>query len=112
MPIEHAIVLEPVAHKARCSRISRHSRRSSIISAGYATAGVLVILNDALVGASRFLAGRDAAPNTRIIEGQSVKTIESGGPYGYDVGEKSSSRKRHIVTDTDGNPPGAGVAWR
>ena len=32
-----------------------------------------------------------------------MKTTESGGPRGYDAGKKIKGRKRHIVTDTQGN---------
>ncbi|HGG8829069.1 TPA: IS5-like element ISEc61 family transposase, partial [Enterobacter kobei] len=32
-----------------------------------------------------------------------VKTTESGGPRGYDAGKKIKGRKRHILTDTEGN---------
>jgi len=31
------------------------------------------------------------------------ETTESGGPRGYDAGKKVKDRKRHILTDTDGN---------
>jgi len=38
-----------------------------------------------------------------IIDSQSVKTTEGGGPRRRDAGKKTKGRKRHIVTDTDGN---------
>src|SRR5215469_6196564 len=49
-----------------------------------------------------FAAGRDASPSAAIIDSQSVKTTEAGGPRGYDAGKKVNGRKRHALVDTDG----------
>jgi putative transposase len=46
--------------------------------------------------------GREATPSAAIIDSQSVRTTERGGPHGYDGAKKLSGRKRHILVDTLG----------
>jgi putative transposase len=46
--------------------------------------------------------GRQATPSGAILDSQSVKTTERGGPHGYDGGKKLSGRKRHLLVDTLG----------
>ena len=52
--------------------------------------------------ADRERVGRDASPSAAIIDSQSVKTTEAGGPRGYDAGKKINGRKRHALVDTEG----------
>jgi putative transposase len=50
----------------------------------------------------RLEAGREATPSAAIIDSQSVKTTDRGGPHGYDGAKKLSGRKRHVIVDTTG----------
>ena len=57
-----------------------------------------------LVMAAREDEGRQAAPTAVVVDSQSVKTTEAGGPRGFDAGKKIKGRKRHIAVDTLGLP--------
>lgn len=47
-------------------------------------------------------AGREANPTAAVVDTQSVKTTESGGPRGWDAAKRLKGRKRHVAVDTDG----------
>ena len=64
--------------------------------------GTLLGLYYALLVLARASAGREAQPTAGIVDSQSVRTSESGGPRGYDAGKKINGRKRHILVDTLG----------
>ena len=59
-------------------------------------------INHALVMCAREMVAREASPSAGVIDSQSVKTTEVGGPRGCDAGNKVKGRKRHLLTDTTG----------
>lgn len=64
--------------------------------------GLFQAINHSLVMADRERVGREASPTAVVLDSQSVKTTESGGPSGYDAGKKVKGRKRQVMVDTDG----------
>ena len=50
--------------------------------------GLFETINHLLVMVDRERVGREASPTAAVLDSQSVKTTESGGPRGYDAGKK------------------------
>jgi transposase len=66
--------------------------------------GILLDIYHRLLELVRAAAGREPQPTAGIVDSQSVKTAEAGGPKGFDAGKKINGRKRHLLVDTLGLP--------
>ena len=61
--------------------------------------GVFERVHDALRTMVRVAEGRNAEPTAGLLDSQSVKSTDVGGPRGFDAGKKVKGRKRHLLVD-------------
>ncbi|RFS39337.1 IS5 family transposase [Micromonospora craniellae] len=59
-------------------------------------------VHDELRRRVRVAAGREAEPTAAVLDAQSIKSSEGGECRGFDMGKKTTGRKRHLVVDTMG----------
>lgn len=64
--------------------------------------GVWDRVHDALRDQVRTRAGRDRDPSAGVLDAQSIKSSEGGEQIGFDMGKRTTGRKRHLVVDTMG----------
>jgi putative transposase len=69
---------------------------------GFLRDGVWESIRHHIVVMLREGVGREASPTAAIIDTQSVKTTESGGPRGWDAAKRLKGRKRHVAVDAEG----------
>jgi transposase len=68
----------------------------------WAGEGTWDAIHDGLRAQVRAAAGRDPQPSAAVLDAQSIKSSEGGEARGFDMGKKTTGRKRHLVVDTLG----------
>ena len=68
----------------------------------WASDGTLDTVHDRLRAQVRVAAGREPDPSAAVLDAQSIKSSEGGEARGFDMGKKTTGRKRHLVVDTVG----------
>ncbi|MFI5297989.1 MAG: IS5 family transposase [Polyangiales bacterium] len=68
----------------------------------WVAAGVFDTVHDHLRARVRVAEGRREEPTAAILDSQSVKSTDVGGPCGFDAGKKVKGRKRHLLVDVLG----------
>jgi transposase len=59
-------------------------------------------IHDELRRQVRVRAGREPEPTAAVVDAQTIKSSEGGECRGFDMGKKTTGRKRHLVVDTMG----------
>ncbi len=85
----------------RSPRICRRARPPSVTSAAAQHRAVWPDQPTPRL-ADRERIGREASPSAAVLDSQSIKTTESGGPRDYDAGKRVNGRKRQALADMDG----------
>ena len=68
----------------------------------WADDGTWDTVHDGLRAQVRIAAGKEPEPSAAVLDAQSIKSSEGGQARGFDMGKKTTGRKRHLVVDTLG----------